>query len=156
MWPSSVSLFFVAQLALDRVKVVLTGEGSDETLAGYSRYAFTLKNQAFDRVYRSLVPRDVRRRLRDSIADSSWINASTRRKLSHTFLGLDGESWASFYFDNFFSAFNQKDQGDLLADDFRDELLTGSAYRNVLGYWEKTSGDLLQRLLYTDIKTYLV
>ena len=155
-WPSSVSLFFVAQLARDRVKVVLTGEGSDETLAGYSRYAFTLKNQAFDRVYRSLVPRDVRRRLRDSIADSSWINASTRRKLSHTFLGLDGESWASFYFDNFFSAFNQKDQGDLLADDFRDELLTGSAYRNVLGYWEKTSGDLLQRLLYTDIKTYLV
>jgi asparagine synthase (glutamine-hydrolysing) len=155
-WPSSVSLFFVAQLARDRVKVVLTGEGSDETLAGYSRYAFTLKNRAFDRVYRGLVPRGIRRRLRDSIADSSWINASTRRKLSHTFLGLDGESWASFYFDNFFSAFNQNDQGDLLVEDFRDEILAGSAYRNVLRYWEKSSGDLLQRLLYTDIKTYLV
>jgi asparagine synthase (glutamine-hydrolysing) len=156
VWPSSVSLFFVAQLARERVKVVLTGEGSDETLAGYSRYAFTLKNLAFDRIYRGLVPRGIRRNLRDSIATSTWINTSARRKFSHTFLGLDGESWASFYFDNFFSAFNQKDQSDLLADDFRDEISTGSAYRNVLEYWEKSSGELLQRLLYTDIKTYLV
>jgi asparagine synthase (glutamine-hydrolysing) len=156
VWPSSVSLFFVAQLARERVKVVLTGEGSDETLAGYSRYAFILKNLAFDRVYRGLVPGGVRGHVRDFIATSSWVNASARRKLSHTFLGLDGESWASFYFDNFFTAFNQNDQNDLLADDFRDEILTGSPYRNVLGYWEKSSGELLQRLLYTDIKTYLV
>ncbi len=27
---------------------------------------------------------------------------------------------------------------------------------NVLGYWEQSKGELLQRLLYTDIKTYLV
>jgi asparagine synthase (glutamine-hydrolysing) len=155
-WPSSVSLFFVAQLARQRVKVVLTGEGSDETLAGYSRYAFTLKNLAFDRIYRRLVPSGIRRHLRDSIATSSWISATVRRKVSHTPLGLDGESWASFYFDNFFSAFNEKDQGDLLTDDFHDEIVGHSAYRNVLAYWEKSSGDLLQRLLYTDIKTYLI
>lgn len=156
-WPSSVSLFFVAQLAREHVKVVLTGEGSDETLAGYSRYSFTLKNLAFDRVYRSMVPGGIRRHLRDSIASSSWINASARRKLSHTFLGADGEFWTSFYFDNFFSAFNQKDQSDLLTDDFHEEIVGGSAYRSVLGSWEKSSsGSLLQRLLYTDIKTYLV
>lgn len=156
VWPSSVALFFVAQLARERVKVVLTGEGSDETLAGYSRYAFTLKNVAFDRAYRGLVPNALRRHLRDSIATSTWISAATRRKLSHTFLGLDGESWDSFYFDNFFSAFTQKDQQDLLTDEFKDEIEATSAYSNVLGYWEKSSGALLQRLLYTDIKTYLV
>jgi asparagine synthase (glutamine-hydrolysing) len=151
-----VSLFFVAQLARERVKVVLTGEGSDETLGGYSRYAFTLKNLAFDRIYRRFIPRGMRRHLRESIATSGWISASARRKLSHTFLGLDGESWASFYFDNFFSAFNQEGQNDLLTEEFTAEIAHGSAYRNVLGYWEKSSGDLLQRLLYTDIKTYLV
>jgi asparagine synthase (glutamine-hydrolysing) len=156
VWPSSVSLYFVAQLARERVKVVLTGEGSDETLAGYSRYAFTLKNLAFDRVYRGLIPRGIRRHLRDSIATSIWINAAARRKLSHTFLALDGETWASFYFDNFFSAFNQKDQSDLVTEEFHDEIVGCSAYHNVLRYWEKSSGDLLQRLLYTDIKTYLV
>ena len=156
VWPSSVSLFFVAQLARERVKVVLTGEGSDETLGGYSRYAFTLKNLAFDRVYRGLVPSGIRRHLRDLIANSTAIGATARRKLSHTFLGLDGESWASFYFDNFFSAFNQKDQGDLLTDEFHDAIASGCAYRSVLGFWNRSSGELLQRLLYTDIKTYLV
>jgi asparagine synthase (glutamine-hydrolysing) len=155
-WPSSVSLYFVAELARERVKVVLTGEGSDETLGGYSRYAFTLKNLAFDRVYRGLVPKGIRRHLRDFIASSTVINAAARRKLSHTFVGLDGESWASFYFDNFFSAFNQKDQNDLLTDQFTNEIAAGCAYRSVLGFWEKSSGEVLQRLLYTDIKTYLV
>ena len=155
-WPSSVALFFVAELAREHVKVVLTGEGSDETLGGYSRYAFTIKNLAFDRVYRNLVPSSIRRHLRDFIASSSGIAADTRRKLSHTFLRLDGESWTSLYFDNFFSAFDRKAQSDLLTDEFGDQVLSGSAYRNVLGYWEKSSGDLLQRLLYTDIKTYLV
>ena len=156
VWPSSVSLFFVAQLARERVKVVLTGEGSDETLGGYSRYAFTLKNMAFDRVYRGMIPHAIRRGVRESIATSTWINATARRKLSHTFFGLDGESWTSFYFDNFFSAYNTKDQSELLTDEFHDEIAAGSAYRNVVAYWEKSSGELLQRLLYTDIKSYLV
>src|SRR5271166_6490303 len=39
VWPSSVALYYVARLARERVTVVLTGEGSDETLAGYTRYA---------------------------------------------------------------------------------------------------------------------
>jgi asparagine synthetase B (glutamine-hydrolysing) len=34
--------------------------------------------------------------------------------------------------------------------------LPGAAYRHVLGYWELSSGELLQGLLYTDIKTYHV
>jgi asparagine synthase (glutamine-hydrolysing) len=154
VWPSSVSLYFVAQLARERVKVVLTGEGSDETLAGYSRYAFTLKNASFDRVYRKLIPGRLRTSIRNAIATSSWIDASVRRKLSHTFIGLDGESWVSFYFDNFLSAFNQQDQNQLLSD--QAKFSSGSAYRNVLRYWEQSSGPTLQRLLYTDIKTYLV
>ncbi len=155
-WPSSVALYFVSRLARERVKVVLTGEGADETLAGYSRYAFTLKNSSFDSVYRSVVPGMLRRGLRNTISNSKLIGATARRKLSHTFLALDGDDWASFYFDNFFSAFNAKDQKELLTNDFATELAEGAAYRHVLDYWEHSSGDTLQRLLYTDIKTYLV
>ena len=156
VWPSSVSLYFVARLARERVKVVLTGEGSDETLGGYTRYAFTLKNAGWDSVYRSLVPSAMRRGIRSSIANSSLIHATLRRKLAHTFLARDGKDWPSFYFDNFFSAFDQREQEELLTEQFAEELAERTAYRNVLGYWERSSGEMLQRLLYTDIKTYLV
>lgn len=156
VWPSSVSLYFVARLASERVKVVLTGEGSDETLAGYSRYAFTLKNAALDYAYRTLLPGKLRSFIRESVGTTKWINATVRRKLSHTFLGVDGENWSSFYFDNFFSAFNPQDQSELLTDAAASEFPSGVAYANVLRYWAQSSGTLLQRLLYTDIKTYLV
>ena len=155
-WPSSVSLYFVAKLARERVTVVLTGEGSDETLAGYTRYAFTLKNAALDHAYRSIVPSALRRGLRNTVATSSLLGATLRRKLDHTFLAKDGDSWASFYFDNFFSAFGEAEQGGLLTSEFASEFAPSTAYKNVVAYWEQSRGEMLQRLLYTDIKTYLV
>jgi asparagine synthase (glutamine-hydrolysing) len=155
-WPSSVALYFVARLARERVTVVLTGEGSDETLAGYSRYAFTLRNAAFDRTYRRLVPGRLRRWVRESISNSPRVGATLRRKLSHTFLAKDGSSWPSFYFDNFFSAFSGVEQAALLNESVSAEFENGQSYRHVLDYWERSSGNLLQRLLYTDIKTYMV
>jgi len=156
VWPSSVSLYFVARLARERVTVVLTGEGADETLAGYTRYAFTLKNANLDRAYRGVVPGGLRRLVREQVATSSLLGATLRRKLEHTFLAKDGNSWASFYFDNFFSAFGAAEQSGLLTDEFAREAAPGSAYKNVLAYWDRSSGEMLQRLLYTDIKTYLV
>ena len=158
-WPSSVSLYFVAKLARERVTVVLTGEGADETLAGYTRYAFTMKNAAMDRTYRSVMPSVLRRALRNSVATSSLLGATLRRKLEHTFLAKDGEAWDSFYFDNFFSAFGGVEQAGLLTADFAREFAPATAYTNVLSYWERSAtqgGEMLQRLLYTDIKTYLV
>lgn len=156
VWPSSVSLYFVARLARERVTVVLTGEGADETLAGYTRYAFTLKNVAMDRAYRTFVPSILRRGLRNTVATSSLLGATLRRKLEHTFLARDGNSWASFYFDNFFSAFGEAEQSELLTGEFAEEAAPGTAYKNVVDYWDHSSGEMLQRLLYTDIKTYLV
>jgi len=156
VWPSSVALYFVAQLAQQHVKVALTGEGSDETLAGYTRYAFTLKNTAWDRIYRHLLPGFVRHQVRESVSNSPWLRASLRRKLAHTFLARNGDSWPEFYFDNFFAAFSEQEQLELLHPSIRHEFLEGQGYRQVLDYWQNATGNMLQRLLYTDIKTYLV
>jgi asparagine synthase (glutamine-hydrolysing) len=153
VWPSSVSLYFVARLARQRVTVVLTGEGSDETLAGYTRYAWTLANARMDRMYRRLAPAFVRRAIRNGI-NASPLTAALHRKLEHTFLVRDGECWDSFYFDNFYSAFSAKDQAQLLSDEMR--AVAGDPYGNALKFWEASQGDLLHRLLYTDINTYLV
>jgi len=153
VWPSSVALYFVSQLARQHVTVVLTGEGSDETLAGYTRYAWTLWNRRADSAYRALVPSALRAWIRAEI-HSSNLSSVLRRKLEHTRLGRDGVSWESFYFDNFYSAFSAVEQSDLLSDDLRPEV--GSPYAGSMQFWNDARGGLLSRLLYTDIKTYLV
>jgi asparagine synthase (glutamine-hydrolysing) len=153
VWPSSVALYFVARLAKERVTVVLTGEGSDETLAGYTRYPWTLLNSRMDTVYRKLSPAFVRDILRAAM-NACPIPAASRRKLEHTFLMRDGASWPAFYFDNFYSAFSAAEQDELLTPEARE--MAGDVYAGSMHYWNKSSGDLLHRLLYTDIKTYLV
>jgi asparagine synthase (glutamine-hydrolysing) len=71
-------------------------------------------------------------------------------------LARDGNSWASLYFDNFLCAFSEREQHTLLSDEVAAEFKAGAPYKSSLEYWDHSSGDMLHRLLYTDIKTYLV
>ncbi len=153
VWPSSVSLSFVARLAREHVTVVLTGEGSDETLAGYTRYAWTRLNARMDQTYRALTPGALRSKLRKAIA-SARLSAGLHRKLEHTFLIRDGESWPSFYFDNFYSAFSSSELSHVLTPEAFET--AGQPYAGSMSAWERSSGDLLHRLLYTDINSYLI
>lgn len=139
-WPSSVSLHFVSKLAAEHVKVVLTGEGSDELFGGYERYRWNLLNQRALNVYRA-VPGGLRRSIRSFVASSSLIRADLRRKIGHTFVGCE-DSVESIYLDSFYVAFPHSDP---------------SAYSNFLNYYNRRpNSDLLPRMLYADQKTYLV
>jgi asparagine synthase (glutamine-hydrolysing) len=85
-WPSSVSLYFVSRLAAQQVKVVLTGEGSDELFAGYARYRTYILNQRLLKAYH-VVPRPLRDALRSGVAGSRLLSGNLRRKLQHSVLG---------------------------------------------------------------------
>src|SRR5215211_3794067 len=78
--PSSVALYFVSELASRHVKVVLTGEGSDELMAGYARYRKTILNLALGERYHRMVPSSIRDLVREQIA------GMTGSKLQRTFL----------------------------------------------------------------------
>src|SRR5204863_8347697 len=65
--PSSVPLHFVSALARQHVKVVLTGEGSDELLGGYGKYPRTLLNWKAGGVYERVVPAAVRKTIASSV-----------------------------------------------------------------------------------------
>lgn len=65
--PSSVALYKVSELASKHVKVVLTGEGSDELFGGYERYYQTLTNLKIDKLlFRFLPPKSRRSSPRQS------------------------------------------------------------------------------------------
>jgi asparagine synthase (glutamine-hydrolysing) len=148
-WPSSVSLYFVSKLAAGQVKVVLTGEGSDEMFAGYERYHWNLLNQRGAAAYR-FVPAALRRVIRLQAANSPILSASLRRKLGHTFAGRDG-SLESLFLDNFYCAFSAAEQARLLSSPH------GAVYENYLHYRDsRRDSSPLTRMLYADQKTYLV
>jgi asparagine synthase (glutamine-hydrolysing) len=150
--PSSVALFFVSRLAAQHVKVVLTGEGSDELMAGYARYRKTILNLAFSEHYHRMVPAGVRDLIRGQIAGMSA--SKLRAKLSRTFLSRAPDI-ESIYFDNF-AVFPRSDQNQLLTRDTIDRIGGIDPYAGVRRVLSETDAQsLLDRLLYADIKTYL-
>jgi asparagine synthase (glutamine-hydrolysing) len=151
--PSSVPLYFVSKLASDHVKVVLTGEGSDELLAGYGKYARTLYNLAAGRVYRRAVSGGLRgwvRRRVESLDSTSRV----KRKLSRTFLCIEPEI-EEIYFDNY-SVFSRAMQRRLFAGEARERIGSGDPYRTTIDYINSSDADgLLDQMLAADLKTYL-
>jgi asparagine synthase (glutamine-hydrolysing) len=149
-WPSSVALYSVGRLASEHVKVVLTGEGSDELYAGYGRYTNYLWNLRWLPCYRWL-PESVKAGIRAEIERSRWISADLRRKLLHTFVGRNGDV-RSLLLDNFYSAFDEPSITAIVKHP------GAPPYANYLQYFESAGGRLhpLQQLLYADQKTYLV
>src|SRR5687767_7855197 len=123
--PSSIALNFVSRLAAERVKVVLTGEGSDETLGGYGRYRYTVWNMALGRMAETLTG-SIGRRVGGAMIDrlpqgSRWQSRLRRTALSRP-ATLD-----DLYFDNF-AVFDRRAIRALLAPAHRDSSGTMDPY----------------------------
>jgi len=150
--PSSVALYFVSLLASQHVKVVLTGEGSDELLAGYGRYRKTVLNLSLGGRYRSLTPSLVRGAVHGGI--KTLPASRIRQKLLRSFLSVEPDI-ESIYFDNF-AVFPRVMQDGLLTTIARERIGTIDPYAGVRSALSQTDAkSLLDRLLYADIKTYL-
>ena len=151
--PSSVALYFVSKLAAEHVKVVLTGEGSDELLAGYGRYRRTMWNISLGRQYNKLTPSFARDSIRKQI-ERMAPSGRLRQKLMRTFLVLSPEL-ESIYFDNF-AVFPAPMQHHMFTRETRERIVTIDPYVELRRLLDRTKDlSLLDGLLYADIKTYL-
>lgn len=148
---ASVPLYFVSKLAEQHVKVVLTGEGADETLAGYGRYSKALRLLEMGQRYESLTPAFMRDAVRGGVAT---LPGALNRKLSRTFLTRESDI-ESLFFDNF-AVFPRAIQNQLFADQTRDRLENANPYSKLNALLGRGDAeDTLDKLLYADTKTYL-
>ncbi len=147
--PSSIPLHFLSVLAAQDVKVVLTGEGADELLAGYERYYQTLANLR----YGKLVPdslRSVAQRLIDMLPD----RFVPKRKAVRTALYLSRDI-DSLFLDNY-AAFPRADIARALRPAYRQASMEGM-YAQFSELMEASDAEeLLDKILYADIKSYLL
>jgi len=152
--PSSVPLYFVSALAKQHVTVVLTGEGSDELLGGYGRYPRIMWNWRAGRVYDTAVPGGIRSAIAERLVPK--LPPRLAQFASRSFLGVD-RSPESMVFDSFASV-RLCEQRALLSEDFTRAATAERAYAPSLAYFRRppANSTLLDRLLYADMKTYLV
>ena len=151
--PSSVALYFVSKLASEHVKVVLTGEGSDELLAGYGRYRRTIWNLSWGRQYNKLAPSIARDTIRKQIERMPQ-GGRLRQKLMRTFLVLSPEL-ESIYFDNF-AVFPTPMQQHMFTRETSQRIRSIDPYVELRRLLDRAKDlSFLDGLLYADIKTYL-
>jgi asparagine synthase (glutamine-hydrolysing) len=149
--PSSVPLHFVSALARQHVKVVLTGEGSDELLAGYGKYPRSLLNWKASGIYERVVPAAVRTTVASAIVPR--LPSRLARYAQRSFLALPRDPAAMFF--DAFAGVPLRLQRELMAP----SVVSGAnTYGSSLEYFASPDarGGVLNALLYTDVKTYLV
>jgi asparagine synthase (glutamine-hydrolysing) len=148
---ASVPLYFVSRLAQKHVKVVLTGEGSDEILAGYGRYEKTLRLLNYGGKYESLAPAFLRSAVKAGV---SSLPNSLNRKLNRTFLAREADI-ENLFFDNF-AVFPAAMQTKLFSAETKAKIADANPYF-LQNQWiaESDADNLLDKLLYADTKTYL-
>ncbi len=148
---ASVPLYFVSKLAQEHVKVVLTGEGSDETLAGYGRYQKALALLNYGEKYESIAPSFLREAVRSGVAT---LPGTLNRKLKRTFLTRESDI-ENLFFDNF-AVFSKSMQASLLSRKTREKIADLDPYTRQNAWINGCdAGDVLDKLLYADIRTYL-
>ncbi len=136
--PADLAVFKLAEMARARVKVLLSGEGSDELFGGYPKYRF-----ARWAALASALPPALRTSLLTAIERRLPARAARLRIMVRA---MSAPSEAD-RFQTWFAPFTSYE---------RDALMPGVERRGHQAIWERATGDLLQRMLYFDCHTWLV
>jgi asparagine synthase (glutamine-hydrolysing) len=141
---AALSLYFIARRLRQHATVALSGEGADELFAGYDIYRYMHWIEA----YRTL-PEGVRRRVLEpflSAVGNEKIRKYlrfARKPLEERYLGVSGGE----------SPYQER----LYTDALRSALRPPVPGQALAAYYARTRGDdLLSRMLYNDLKTWLV
>ncbi len=135
--PADVAIFRLAELARTRVKVLLSGEGSDELFAGYPKYSAARWTHAA-----MALPAALRRALLVPLERALPASANRLRIALRAAAASDAAEHARAWFAPF-------------TDYERRALYPGPERATHLRVWERSGGDVLRRLLLADCQVWL-
>jgi asparagine synthase (glutamine-hydrolysing) len=147
----ALPMYYVAKLAREHVKVVLTGDGGDESFAGYDRYIANLLLSK----YRYFLPEVVRRKMvpafldlfHEKTARKSW--RQSWRWFNTMSLLPDNESYARGI--SFFS-FQNEDKEGLYTEKFKDILQGNNSLDGILSrFSDDRVSDPVNKMTFCDL-----
>jgi asparagine synthase (glutamine-hydrolysing) len=149
---SAVPTYYVSKAAREHVTVALSGDGGDENFAGYRRYYFDQRENWI----RSWLPAGIRQPVFGALASlypkADWAPRVFRGKA--TFQNLARCPVAAYF--RSVSGCTPELKIDLLHRDITHQLRGYDSLDVLREYYEKSdTEDLLSRVQYVDIKTYL-
>jgi asparagine synthase (glutamine-hydrolysing) len=149
---SAIPTYYVSKIARKRVTVALGGDGGDESFAGYRRY----KLDYYENRARSFVPAALRRTIFGPLGRYypalAWAPRIFRGKA--TFQSLSASPLEGYF--NSISYFRPGDKELLFTGDFKRKLAGYNSIEVLRRYYDQAdTADLLSKIQYVDIKTYL-
>jgi len=149
---SAIPTYYVSKIARRHVTVALGGDGGDESFAGYRRY----KLDYYENRLRRHVPAAVRRSIFGPLGQRypalAWAPRVFRAKA--TFQSLSRSPLEGYF--NSVSYFRPDDKERLFTGDFRGRLGSYDSIDVLRRYYDRAdTEDLLSKIQYVDIKTYL-
>ena len=149
---SAIPTYYVANMTKGHVKVVLTGDAGDENFAGYPRYLRSQMVALFTKIpgkfWKDQIPSLIRQ-----VASFHWREKTFNRLAD--FVEMLSSDQAKNYSEQI-KYFNRQEKDAIYTEEFRRSVEHVDPLDFLLKKYEEAgSDDLLNKLLYVDINTYL-
>jgi len=143
---SALPLYIMSKLARNKVKVVLTGDGGDEVMAGYAnRYRALIASSYFDKV-------PILKRIPWQFL--SFVLANHRRRIDKFFSNINYKPTERYF--RYMAKFNEEKKREIYSENIAKNASSFDSSVDFSQYFENSkTKDFLNRWMYVDMNTSL-